>query len=265
VTGFRKPTDSEKNQSSAIEKTDLSAAVPVPLPAVTDESQRPKRDEITTGTGFRISGIKPPTVVDLEEVRKKAYEEGFKEGKVAGHTAGYDAGAKKGEAEKKAEAAQTAQVTRALMQPIEQQDEELENVMLSMVMQISKLILKRELKVDSSQVLEIVREALSTLNCGSKKIKILLHPHDLANILPEIKKLPEYEESWRIVERSGLSPGGCIVESNEGLVDASVDHRVEQLIAQIYEEKIPDMDENDDETTSAETKSEFLDDGEPSS
>ena len=112
----------------------------------------------------------------------------IKEGKEKGQSAGYEAGLKKGEDEQKAEAALLAQVSRALMQPIDQQDQALEKVMLDMILQISKLILKRELKIDSSQVLDIIKEALQTLNCGSQKVRILLHPKDLQKVLPELKK-----------------------------------------------------------------------------
>ncbi|MBV1883777.1 MAG: flagellar assembly protein FliH [Pseudomonadales bacterium] len=273
MTGFRKKTAEELDQpnvlgpgegaeGSGVEgrgvEGDLSAYDRWEAPAVAEQAEL--GNEIVAGTGYKIGSIKPPTVQDLEAVRKKAYEEGFKEGKDKGYAAGHDLGIKKGEEEKKSETALIAQVARALMEPIDQQDQALENALLSMVVQISKLILKRELYIDSSKVMTIVREALTTLNCGSQKIKILLHPSDLANILPEIKKLPDYQESWKIIARPGLSPGGCIIESNEGFVDATVDRRVEQLINQIYSETIPEDVNSDTDPKSSQQKSEFLND-----
>ena len=259
MTGYRKGPGGQPSGSTKNENKDISAYDRWEVPAIAEEKTG-QENQINNGVGYRIDRFKPPTVHDLEEVRKKAYEEGFKEGKDKGFIAGHDLGVRKGEEEKKSETALIAQVARALMEPINQQDQALEKVMLSLVIQISKLILKRELYIDSSQVMQIVREALATLSCGSKTIKILLHPADLANILPEIKKLPDYQESWRIVERAGLSPGGCIVESNEGLVDATVDRRVEQIVNQVYAEKMPQNLDEEDEVAQTEPKSEFLED-----
>lgn len=185
-----------------------------------------------------VEAIQLPTAEELETIRKAAYEEGFASGKEQGQLIGFKHGVKEGQKEIDATLARMKQIMQVLFEPIHQQDEALESVLIDSVISICHLILKRELKIDSSQVLIILKEALSTLKAGYKNMKIHLHPRDAELIKEKLSELPDYNDQWRIVEHTTLSPGGCIVETDSSLLNASLDQRVKQVVQQIYDQEV---------------------------
>ena len=69
---------------------------------------------------------------------------------------------------------------------------------------------------------------------GAGNLRIHVNPQDFELV----KALRErHEESWKIVEDASLQPGGCRVESQNSLVDATVETRLKQALAQLFEHK----------------------------
>lgn len=188
-----------------------------------------------------------PTADELEAIRKAAYEEGFNSGKEKGFEVGHAAATKKGEQEISATIARLKQVLQALFEPIGHQDNALEKVLLDSVVSICHLVLKRELKIDSSQIIKILQEALSSLKIGHDNIKVHLHSRDAELIRENMSSFSEYSDNWQIVEHTTLSPGGCIVETESSVLNASLDTRLEQVIQQIYDQEVLKLPGNTNE------------------
>ncbi len=187
--------------------------------------------------------IKPPTADEVEAIRRAAYEEGLQEGREAGRAEGFQAGFKSGEAEIKATITRLGQIARVLLEPIPAQDDELEQVVLQMVERICKRVVHRELILDSSQVLLVVREALDCLHPGAQRIRIHLNPADAAIVLQGLRDAGELEEGWRIVPHPTITPGGCIVETDTSMVDARAEKRLASVLQQVYEQQHSALDE----------------------
>ena len=95
-------------------------------------------------------------------------------------------------------------------------------------------VIQRELVSDSSQIRQVLSEALKLLPMGTGNIRIHLNPQDFEMI----KALRErHEESWRILEDASLLPGGCRVESELSRIDATVETRLNQAIKQLFEQQ----------------------------
>jgi flagellar assembly protein FliH len=45
-----------------------------------------------------------------------------------------------------------------------------------------------------------------------------------------------HEETWRIVEDESLLPGGCRVETEHSRIDASIETRVIQVMAKLFDQ-----------------------------
>lgn len=192
--------------------------------------------------------LRPITLDELEKIRSDAYQEGFgqgkqdgfNQGKQEGYQTGYNQALSAGEAEVKANIAKFSQLTRLLMQPIENQDEEIEKTMVNLVTMLSKQIIRRELELDSSGVLNCVREALNHINVGAKRVKLHLNPADHDMVMQFLKTSDEFDANWRLVSHKTLSAGGCIVETEEAILDLSVERRCEDLFKQFYEKSKSD-------------------------
>lgn len=198
-----------------------------------DESSDPEIDEVEVEE-VELEEVQPLTIEEVEAVRQDAYNEGF----AAGEKDGFHSGQLKAHKETEAAMAPRLQALEKIMQqlfePIAQQDQALEHCMLELVQLISQQVIQRELQLDSTQIGQVLREALKLLADEDEQVKIYLHPQDFE----QIKTMRErHEERWRIIEDEELSPGGCRVEAAQTRIDATIETRLKTLTQQLLEQK----------------------------
>lgn len=179
--------------------------------------------------------IKPPTLEEIEAIRQAAYAEGREEGRAAGHEEGYRDGFKRGENDLKSAITRLGQIARVLLEPIPQQDDELEAAVLQLVENICKRVVQRELMLDSSGLQKVVSSALENLNSGAQRIRVHLNPADCEMITNHLRAMGELEDNWRVVPHPTITPGGCIVETDNSLIDARAEKRLAAVIQQVFE------------------------------
>ncbi|APQ11143.1 flagellar assembly protein FliH [Pseudomonas oryzihabitans] len=200
-----------------------AAAVPEPEP-----QPEPQIEEVP------VEEVQPITLEELEAIRQEAYNEGF----VTGERDGYHAGQLK--ARQEAEAVLTARLASLetlmshLLDPIGEQDQALEAGMVQLVRHITREVIQRELKLDSSQLGQVVRTALKLLPMGAQNIRIQVSPQDF-ELMKALRD--RHEESWRILEDETLMPGGCRIETESSVIDASIETRLAQALTQLAEQQ----------------------------
>lgn len=181
-----------------------------------------------------IEEVKPLTLDEVEAIRQDAWNEGFSTGEKDGFHAGQLKAAQEAEVALENKVQALEKIMHALFEPIASQDQELEEAMLDMVMHISQQVIQRELKIDSSQIKQVVRESLKLLPMGSEAVRVHVNPQDFE----QIKALRErHEGNWRIVEDDDLLPGGCRFESLNTQINATVETRIEHIATQILEQQ----------------------------
>lgn len=189
--------------------------------------------------------IKPPTAEEIEAIRQAAFEEGLKEGRAAGHAEGYQAGFKRGESDVKAAVTRLGQIIRVLLEPIPKNDDELESAVLDLVKNICKRVVQRELKLDSSGLKKVVSTALESLTPGYQRIRIHLNPEDCDMITRYLREQDDFDDNWRVVPHATITPGGCIVETDNSLIDARAEKRLAAVIQQVYEQQKQALEQED--------------------
>ena len=181
-----------------------------------------------------VETVQPITLEELEAIRQEAYNEGFSTGEKDGFHAGQLRARQEAELRLNEQLARLEQLMGHLLEPIAEQDQALELALVDLVAHVSREVIQRELHSDSSQLQQILSEALGLLPMGAGNLRIHVNPQDFELV----KALRErHEESWKIVEDSALEPGGCRVESQNSLVDATVETRLKQALAQLFEHK----------------------------
>ncbi|CAH0136910.1 MULTISPECIES: flagellar assembly protein FliH [unclassified Pseudomonas] len=181
-----------------------------------------------------LEDVKPLTLDELEAIRQDAYNEGFATGEKDGFRAGQLKAKQEADAALAGRVQALEQVMRHLFEPIADQDQQLEAAMVTLVGQVTREVIQRELSGDSSQIRQVLREALKLLPMGAENIRIHLNPQDFELV----KTLRDrHEESWRILEDDSLLPGGCRVESEHSRIDASVETRLSQALKQLFEQQ----------------------------
>lgn len=181
-----------------------------------------------------IEDVKPLTLDEVEAIRQDAWNEGFSTGEKDGFHAGQLKAAQEAEVVLQGKVQALENIMQQFFAPIANQDQQLEEMMLELVMQISRQVIQRELSIDSSQIKQIVREALKLLPMGSEAVRVYINPQDFE----QIKALRErHEENWKIIEDDDLLPGGCRFESANTQINATIETRLEHIAAQILEQQ----------------------------
>ena len=245
----KKHPDSILSADSSTEE-EMSAYERWELPLMEDERAILRSNESALSTGNRqrkpvpspvyeepqdVEDVKPLTAEELEAIRQAAYEDGKEEGRRDGYKEGYDQGYKSGESDLRAAITKLSQISRALFEPIEQQDDALEQAMLELVQNICTRVVHRELKVVSSSIIAIVKEAIKCLVPGTERVRIHLNPADTEFVIKSLQETGEIGESWNFLSHPTISPGGCIVDTDHAMIDARAEKRLATLIRQVYE------------------------------
>ncbi|HLV18978.1 MAG TPA: flagellar assembly protein FliH [Pseudomonas sp.] len=205
----------------------ISARAPEPEP-----EEQPEPELETKVEEVPVEAVQPITLEELEAIRQEAYNEGFSTGEKDGFHTGQLRARQEAEARLNEQLARLERLMGHLMEPIAEQDQALEAALVDLVAHVSREVIQRELRMDSSQLQQILSEALGLLPMGAGNLRIHVNPQDFELV----KALRErHEESWKIVEDASLEPGGCRVESQNSLVDATVETRLKQALAQLFE------------------------------
>jgi len=199
--------------------------VPEPEPEPVEEL--PEIEEVP------LEEVQPLTLEEVESIRQEAYNEGF----AIGEKEGFHSTSIKVRQEAEIALAAKLQALETLMlnlfEPIAEQDTQIEKSLVGLVQHITRQVIQRELAIDSSQIEHVMREALKLLPLGVGNVRLYINPQDFALV----KALRErHEETWRIVEDEALLPGGCRVETEHSRIDATVETRIEQVMAKLFDQ-----------------------------
>lgn len=201
------------------------------MPDVSTDSAEPETEELGDDEPTAIL-----TVDEIEAMQKQAYDEAFAQGKMHGFQQGFDEGSKKGYQENlhllQSQAAQLTTLLESLSQPFESLDEEVEHELVKLVIAIATQLIRREIKLDPGQIVATIREAVNVLPLASQKISLKLHPED-AELVRLALALDEASQSWSIFEDPLITRGGCKVDTETSHVDATLEHRLAAVIANL--------------------------------
>ena len=177
----------------------------------------PAIDGSEDGRGFM-------TAQRLQELQRAAYDEAYQEGMKAGEKAGED--------EIKRRAARLDQLLTALTRPFDELDEAIERQLVELAMTMVKQLFRREIHIDPTHVIGVVREAVQLLPIASRNVRVLLHPED-AKLVLELLSPTEGECAWTVVEDPLISRGGCKVSTDTSEIDAQSEARLQAVISSI--------------------------------
>ena len=228
ISGFDRWSLPSFDEGEADEALGEVADEPAALAAAAEAAQHAESEEVA------LEDVKPLTLDELEAIRQDAYNEGFATGEKDGFHAGQLKAKQEADVALSAKLAALERLMTQLFEPIAEQDQQMEAALVDLVSHMTRQVIRRELSSDSSQIRQVLREALKVLPMGAENIRIHLNPQDFEMI----KALRErHEESWRILEDDSLMAGGCRVETEHSRIDASVETRLGQVLKQLFEQQ----------------------------
>lgn len=172
----------------------------------------------------------------VKEVQERAYKEGF--------DLGFSDGTDKAFAVMKDQIGFRIASLDALLAQVENQRRLImvdnESELISLVFQVAKKMALRDLEQNREAVVEILTKVVEEMSEDEKVTVYLSHDDNefiqlshekTSSSLDKIKKL-------KMIESEEIKPGGCLLETSFGSVDATVDERVERTW-QLLKDRIP--------------------------
>jgi flagellar assembly protein FliH len=101
---------------------------------------------------------------------------------------------------------------------------------LELALEIAQKIIKHEVQTDPQIVINTVMDVMKTLSKNEPKIVLRVNPVQVQyvkDVLPEQVRLLGMETKLSVLSDEGISEGGCIIQTNNGLVDASVEAQLD--------------------------------------
>lgn len=121
-------------------------------------------------------------------------------------------------------------ILHSLKQMLPQMAQEMETALIELAMESAKKI-SGAIKIDVKLVENVVRQALTQIQ-DTSNICVQLHPDDLALLTkhksPLLTDVPENGQ-LRFATSEEITPGGCIVQTRFGIIDAQRETKLEQL------------------------------------
>jgi flagellar assembly protein FliH len=167
---------------------------------------------------------RPLTARQLEEIQERARQEGFQQGLREGR----DAGLK----EMQVQVRTLEGLLQSLDKPFEQLDEAVEQQLAELAMLVARQLVRRELASEPEQIIAVVREALSALPVAACNVRLALHPED-APLIRDKLACGDSATQIQIVDDPVQTRGGCRVITDTSQIDASVETRLNAVIAHV--------------------------------
>jgi flagellar assembly protein FliH len=166
-----------------------------------------------------VPGLAARLLPDVAAIEREAFAKGFAQGEGAGN----EAAAARGEAmlRRLALTIDEMAVLRAdMIQKAERQ-------LVQLALAIARRITLRELTIDRTLLSAMARVALDRLG-ETSSATIRLHPDDYRAITPP-GQADATTGSLRVVADPAIAPGGCVVQSDLGLIDVGLDAQLTEI------------------------------------
>ncbi len=189
----------------------------------------------------------PEEHLDRERGYREGYEEGFEEGRTEGFEKGYLEGRAYAEKELTQEKirleAELGKKIKELDELLASVKKSLSEAVLSLDREVldllklltQKLLFKESLR-DEALILRVIREALKEVVEGARVV-IKVNPRE-AEFLKSFDLKALSEKSFPVLSLeadSSITPGGCLLETNFGLIDATLERRWEEILKALEE------------------------------
>lgn len=179
--------------------------------------------------------IRLKAIQDAQQIREQAQREGYQRG--------YEQGYIDGEQHARQQAnealqhtvdtlrAQVEQVAQSVQAQYQAYLQQAEAQMLELALEVARKVVREELKLQPEHALAIVRDVLRRVQ-GFVQIRVRVNPLDLELIRQNraaLLHIVDGVEGIEIVEDRRVDPGGCMIETEQGIYDARIKTQLGEL------------------------------------
>jgi flagellar assembly protein FliH len=167
-------------------------------------------------------------------VRQEGYSVGYSDGFTQGHAQAVLETQKQISDYIENAGRENAQRFEQLLSSVQQQlaasEKVLSHGVLSLACEIARKILRQEISVNADAVLPVIAQGLALLMDEGRNAKIRLNPLDLKELKDRLSA--EYSDaSLKLVADPTVACGGCVIESQDTIVDGTIEKRWSRTLA----------------------------------
>lgn len=247
--GVRKPTLAERAAAEmrppnmkangakhAPQATGGAASAPSAATKPTPAKPAPVKRPIVGGVPGEMQAEPPPApppappVPNVEELVREARQTGYQDG--------YRNGLAALESYKQTQAAQMAAymsdqvgvLASDFHHRLESLEQQLAGRIAGVALELARQVVRSELKQNPEVVVDVAEQALTTLLASARQIVLRLNPDDHGMAQAQLTDVLAARGA-RMVPDASITRGGCVVESDIAVVDASVEARWDRAAA----------------------------------
>ena len=160
---------------------------------------------------------------DAQERSEAAYKFGVDDGRQLGVGEGREA--------VKEIISQMEACVKELSEYKEELSKDVDHIITSLALHVAKNLIYKPVRTDPDVIQNVVKEALKLVE-ERQRISIKVHPDNwehLKEFEPEIRKAVHGLKELEIKEDSQIEPGGCVIESDAGILDSRVETQIDEL------------------------------------
>ena len=154
---------------------------------------------------------------ELARLRQAARDAGYAEGLAAGRLEG------------EAACGRMKQLAESFNTTLDNLDFRLADMLLQLALDVARQVVAGELAARPERVLDVVNLALKEMAESSREARLLLHPDDAMLVRPHLDQVLD-KTRLRIVEDVRMVRGGCLIETPQGELDATLPARWRQVV-----------------------------------
>ena len=154
---------------------------------------------------------------ELAALREAARAEGYAEGMAAGRVEGEQA------------CGRMKQLAESFSSTLDNLDFRLADMVLELALDVARQVVAGELAARPEHILDVVNLALKQMAETSREARLLLNPDDAALVRPHLDQVLD-KNRLRIVEDVRIVRGGCLIETSQGDLDATLPARWRQVV-----------------------------------
>ena len=165
----------------------------------------------------RDAPAEPDPQAELAALREAARAEGYAEGMAAGRVEGEQA------------CGRMKQLAESFSSTLDNLDFRLADMVLELALDVARQVVAGELAARPERILDVVNLALKQMAETSREARLLLNPDDAALVRPHLDQVLD-KNRLRIVEDARIVRGGCLIETSQGDLDATLPARWRQVV-----------------------------------
>jgi flagellar assembly protein FliH len=201
----------------------VELAVPAPASEALLEEARQSAEEIVESARRESQRILSEADDRAAEIERAAYGKGYDEGVDAGKAAGEE---------------RAAEMVRQVVAIVDQASEvhdsmlgEAEAEMVALCLEIARKVIHAELLTNPDVVKGVVEDAVKRIN-GSPRVTIKVNPGQVDDVQSHWNTAfgaGYREKEWVIEGDTGVEPGGCVLDTRYGSIDARIGTQFSQV------------------------------------